>query len=92
MNSNQVPLKKSDICLHQMEQGAVLYNPRTEEVHLLNPAALLVWECCTGVYTLADIVRLLGSIYGRREDLSSEVQVIVEQFAEKVMLELVCRH
>jgi len=92
MRSAQVPLKKSDIRLNQMDQGAILYNPRTEEVHLLNPAAFLVWECCTGAFTLADITRLLGSIYGKREDLSSEVQVIVDQFAEKAMIELVRRH
>ncbi|MFP3868206.1 MAG: PqqD family protein [Desulfobacteraceae bacterium] len=92
MKSNQVPLKKSDIRLNQKQQGAVLYNPRTEEIHLLNPVALLVWECCTGAYTMSDIVRLLETIYGPKADLSSEVQGIVQKFAEKVLLELVCRH
>ena len=85
---NQIPLKKSDVRVHQLEQGVVLYNPRTDEVHLLNPAALLVWECSTGDYTLTGIARLLGSVYGLDTDLSVEVQKIVEQFAEKALLEI----
>lgn len=90
MGLDRVPVKKSDVRLNQLKQGTVLFNPRTEEVHLLNPAALLVWECCTGVYTMNDIARMLGAVYGI-DDLSSEVQAIIEQFSVKFMLEIVYR-
>lgn len=90
MGLDRVPLKKSDVRINQLKQGTVLFNPRTEEVHLLNPAAHLVWECCTGAYTMGDIARLLGTVYGI-DDLSSEVRDIIEQFAAKVMLEIVYR-
>jgi len=90
MGLDLLPLKKSDVRITQLSQGTVLFNPRTEEVHLLNTAALVVWECCTGAHTMADIARLLGAVYGI-DDLSSEVLKIITQFADKVMLEFVYR-
>jgi hypothetical protein len=87
-----VPLKKSDIRVTQLERGVVLYNPRTEEAHLLNPAALLVWECCNGEYTVDRISHLLRSVYRLEEDVSAEVHYVLKKFTDNGLLSLLSRH
>ncbi len=87
-----IPLKKIDIRETPLDSGVVLYNPRTDEAHLLNPAAFLVWECCTGEYTLAGIACLLRYAFRLEGDLAPEVEKLVKHLRERGLLALVSRH
>jgi len=87
-----VPLKKIDIRETPLDGGVVLYNPRTDEAHLLNPAAMVVWECCTGEHTLETIARLLRYVFRLEGDLGPEVDTLVQHLREMGLLSLVSRH
>ena len=59
------------------------------EVHFLNAAAALVWECCDGKNTLADCVRQLRAAFAipSEADVAADVRAIVAGFGQKGLLE-----
>ena len=58
-----------------------LYDPRTEQVVVLNQTASDVWRLCDGESGVDEIVRLLASAYGVDGDqIRREVEETVKSF------------
>ena len=59
----QRPERRSDVEWIELDGEAVLYDPATYTLHLLNAAAAAVWARCDGTATATDISRVLSDIY-----------------------------
>ena len=57
------PIKRADITESKVEDDLVLFDPRTDAAHVLNPTAALVWWLCDGSRKEAEIVNELESLF-----------------------------
>lgn len=65
----------------------VLFDTRTEEVHLLNPSLAAVWRASLGGATDADLGRALGSVLGTVEGIGDLVALAVEELRRADLLD-----
>jgi hypothetical protein len=56
------------------DDGAILYDPETDRVAILNPTAASVWSLLDGVRTVSELVAALATEY---EDMGPEAEAQV---------------
>lgn len=49
------PKAREDVVFRSLSKEWVLYDPRTQLLHVLNPTAAVVWSCCDGAGSIEDI-------------------------------------
>jgi PqqD family protein of HPr-rel-A system len=77
------PTRKSDVWLRQSESENAIYDPATDEVHLLNATAVAIWTLCDGSTTPAEMIQAVCDLSGLPEDVAQEdVGRILGQFEE----------
>lgn len=78
----------SHIMETEVEEDISLYNPRTEQVVVLNGTASDIWRLADGSHTIGEIVDLLASSYGVSPDsIAPDVEKTVEDLAEAGLIE-----
>ena len=78
-----------DVILRQLDDEWVIYDPVSQELHVLNQTAALVWLYCTGDETSVDIAAALQRVFEDRvsaDQLGSDVDRAVEKFHELKLL------
>jgi len=83
------PHARDDLVFRQLDEEWVVYDPASEQLHVLNASAAVVWLCCTGESTLAEIVDAVGEAFHGdvdRKTLEEKVRQAVGSFAEKGLL------
>jgi|GEM_PF-554568 len=91
----KAPCRKGSIVARDLDGEAILYNPETRQVHILNKAALLVWQLCDGQHSIGDMVAAIADLYSlsveerEREAISIEqdIQGIIHDFEIQGMIE-----
>lgn len=70
-------------------QETLVRNPISGTVHFLNPAAIVVWECCDGATSLDICVLRLKERFNISGcvDLVADIQETIVDFREKGLLE-----
>jgi hypothetical protein len=70
-------------------QEALLRDPHCGKIHFLNPAALIVWECCDGETTLHACEQRLRDTFADSKgvDVNSDIQKILADFARLGLFE-----
>ena len=84
------PRARDDVIFRQLDDEWVVYDPQAEQLHVLNASAAVIWLCCTGDSSLADIVQAVAEAFSNdidRDSLASEVRTVVASFAEKGLLQ-----
>lgn len=82
------PQRRPDVEMEVMPDGsALLFDPQTEQGHVLIPFAGLVWDMCDGTLTVADIHADLAQLLPTTPDLAATVQALLTEFAELGLLE-----
>ena len=84
------PRVRDDLVFRQLDEEWVVYDPKSEKLHVLNASAAVIWLCCAGESTLAEIVDAVrDAFHGNidRKTLEAEVQHTVESFAQKGLLQ-----
>jgi PqqD family protein of HPr-rel-A system len=77
------PTRKPDVWLRQSESENAIYDPATDEVHLLNATAVAIWTLCDGSTTPAEMIQAVCDLSGLPEDVAQEdVGRILGQFEE----------
>ena len=61
--SDERPEAAPELDVHEVEDGLVIYDLRSERVHYLNETASLVFVLCTGKHDVARIVELVGEAW-----------------------------
>ncbi len=66
------------------EDGALLYDPETDRVVILNPTAAAVWSLLDGSRTVAEVVAALAAEYeGMGPDAEAQVLRTVQAFVHR---------
>ena len=75
------PERAPNISEYEVEDETVLYDPRSDAAHVLNPTAAVVWWLCDGDHKVKDIARELGDLYDKEPDsVREDVNEIIEGF------------
>ena len=75
-------IKNPDVVLREVdEDGALLFNPDTNQVLILNPTALLVWQECKSPKNLD---QLLNAVRENFADVPPEAEEHVKTFVEQM--------
>jgi hypothetical protein len=59
----RLPIRRSDVLLHDEESRSVLLDPMEGVTHVLNPTARAVWELCDGATTMDEVVAAICQVF-----------------------------
>lgn len=66
------------------DDGALLYDPETDRVAILNPTAAAVWSLLDGARTVSEVVTALATEYeGMGPDAEAQVLRTVQGFVDR---------
>lgn len=82
MSLPATPRQRDDIETHLMPDGsALLYDPVTDEGHVLNVAGSFIWEYCDGTLTPDQIAAELADALPEAPDIHAEALRMIAEFA-----------
>lgn len=58
------PRKRDDVVFRRVSGDWLLFDPRTQRIHVLNLSAALVWSFCDGEHDVDEIVREVTHAFG----------------------------
>lgn len=74
-------VRNSDVVLREEDQdGALLFNPDTNRVELLNSTGLFIWQQCKSAVTMGDLVAKVKKAFDEvpEDQVAEDVQKFVE--------------
>jgi Coenzyme PQQ synthesis protein D (PqqD) len=80
------PTARSDLVFRALDDEWVLYDPRDEQLHVLNRVSAVIWLCCDGRGTVADIVDAVMAEFDgdvARSKVADDVSRTLEGFAKR---------
>jgi hypothetical protein len=57
------PIRSEGLEIDEAEDGLVIFDPREDMVHHLNPTAAVIFDLCDGTRDLEQIAALLAEVY-----------------------------
>ncbi len=84
------PKAREDVVFRSLSKEWVLYDPRTQLLHVLNPTAAMVWSCCDGLASVEDIATELSETLTERpvwEQIVNDVRDALSRFSQEGLLE-----
>jgi len=88
-NGEKMFLKKEKIVIRDMGDEAVLYNPQTKSIHVLNKTSSMVWEYCDGKHSLKMIDNKIMDRFdvSNAQDVKDDIIETLNQFSELGLIE-----
>jgi SpoU rRNA methylase family enzyme len=82
------PRRKTEVLANEVGGEALLYSDLDEAVHVLNPMARFIWNCCDGQHTAEDIEREIHAAFTVPEgvDVAGDVRHTIDALADKGLL------
>jgi hypothetical protein len=59
------PLARADVVFRRVGEDWVLFDPTTQQIHVLNLTAALVWSFCTGEMEVENIEQEVSAAFGQ---------------------------
>jgi len=84
------PKRRSDVIFRPLDESWVLFDPGTEQLHVLNLSAALVWEFLDGETPLDGIADAVGSAFDPPVpalEAMTDVQTALNRFQEAGLLD-----
>ncbi len=84
------PKAREDVVFRSLSKEWVLYDPRTQLLHVLNPTAAIVWSCCDGSGSVEDIATELSETLTETpawEQILDDVRDTLSRFSQEGLLE-----
>lgn len=84
------PKAREDVVFRSLSKEWVLYDPRTQLLHVLNSTAAIVWSCCDGSGSVEDIAEELRETLAEApalEQITSDVREALSRFSHEGLLE-----
>jgi Coenzyme PQQ synthesis protein D (PqqD) len=78
------PVEQLDV--HEVEDGMVVYDLRSERVHYLNQTASVVFALCTGTHEVSRIVELVRDAWSLEEPPQEEVLTCLAQLRDEGLI------
>ena len=84
MNAASTLRRVTSLPFQKMNQEALVVDPRTRSVHLLNPTATRVWDLLEAPHTVEQLVTILGQEYEAADEvLRVELQTLLAELETK---------
>lgn len=74
--------------INVVEDGYIIYQPRRDRVHYLNPTAALVVELCTGKNTWDEIIDLVQAAWDLKQSPRRVVSDVLTQVIDEGIVRL----
>ena len=84
--SETAPEQASDLDVHEVEDGLVIYDLATDRVHYLNETASLVFALCTGEHPDERIVELIAQAWEMPQPPDAEVRACLAQLRAESLI------
>lgn len=84
------PRGRDDVVFRQLADDWVLFDPKANQIHVLNLSAALVWTACSGDLSVDGIVDEVVQSYGESPDpavVKGDVLGALDRFASEGLLE-----
>ena len=82
------PRQAPQLVEYEVEDDLVVYDPRKDLAHILNPTAAAVWWLCDGERLLKDIPVRVAGLYGMEpREVDRDVNEILSGFRKAGLLE-----
>jgi len=84
------PTGRDDVILRQLDDEWVIYDPKSDDLHVLNQTAALVWLYCTGDNEFAGIVEALQPVFEGQvstEQLVADIESTLNRLMELGLFE-----
>ena len=77
------PYQNRDVTLREVGEQVTIYNPQTEQTHMLNATAASIWNLCNGCRNTQDIVGQVAFSRGMApEVVAQDVVEALEHFRQ----------
>jgi len=84
LDQTQKYMTNPDVVLREEdEDGALIYNPDTDQIKVINPTGLFIWQQCDGSKDLTGIISAMQESYD--EVPEDEVSEQVEKFIDDMV-------
>lgn len=82
------PQARVDIRTVDLGSELLIYDERTKLVHVLNPTARRIWQCCDGAHRVEEIVMDIARLFPQVpvERIRSDVHGVLEELDERRVL------
>ena len=80
------PTRTSELETHQVEDGFIIYDPSSAQVHHLNNVAFFIYSLCDGSCPAEDIVRLVATAYALDAEPATEVDIALDALRQKGLI------
>jgi len=77
-------IKNPDVILREEDSdGALIFNPDTDQIRVLNPTGLFIWQLCNGTNDQAGIVSALRESFDEipEDQISQQVEDFISEMA-----------
>jgi hypothetical protein len=89
MTGSKRYLANPDVALREEDQdGALLFNPDTDQIRVLNATGLFIWKLCDGRHELPEMVAAMREAFDKvpEDEVTSQVTQFVEEMASSGFL------
>jgi len=87
-SSKYTPVQRETVSVEEVDDGLVLIDTVTDEVHLLNGTAALIWEFCDGSHSIEDIAGEIQDVFEKDlPGISRDIHDLVASLKMKGLLE-----
>jgi len=84
-----IPARRTELRDYQMDGEAVLFDPKTQKMYLLNQTALAVFRRCDGQTTMRQVAESLAETYHVAfENALDHTEQLIALFAHSQLLDL----
>jgi hypothetical protein len=80
------PIRRNDLEIDEADDGLIVFDPRAEMVHHLNPSAAIIFDLCDGTRDLDAIAALLGEFYELKTPPREDALVGLRGLAERKLI------
>ena len=88
--ADETVLRRTRWCtVREQETEYLVYNNRTDELHLIPPAGMLVYWLCDGAWDVGELTQILASIFGAEaDDFRQWLERFLGQLLERGIIEV----
>ncbi len=83
-----VPVRTRHCSVRPQGEQYLIYNTRTDELHLISPVAAYVLDLCNGLNTLDDIANMFDTGNSNRAEVTAQLAVFLRELDQRGVLEM----
>ena len=80
------PIRSEGLEVDEADDGLVVFDPRTDTVHHLNPSASVIFDLCDGSRDADAIAALLAEVYELEEPAHDDALAGLRDLAERRLI------